>query len=409
MRLQGLTLPAFANAHSHAFQRAIRGRTQTGRGDFWTWRELMYATANRLDPDNYFELAKATYGEMAEAGIGSVGEFHYVHHQPGGQPYARANAMGEALLAAAEEVGIRITLLDTLYLWGGLGEGSGGYLELSAAQRRFGDSSAESWAERVDELVDSHDATRSRIGAAVHSVRAVDPASVTTVADWARNRGAPLHLHVSEQPAENAASLEYHGCTPIQLLDSVGALGPSSTLVHATHVTPADIDLVAANDTGCCLCPTTERDLADGTTPSEKLAKADIAISLGSDSQAVIDPLAEAMAIEMNQRLTTLERGVHSTDELLSMATCNGSRALGWNGGAISKGYLADFTTVGLDSSRLAGSLTDDAPAAVVFGATAADVRHLIVGGRHLVRDGKHVSFSVAEALKKAISTVGSP
>jgi formiminoglutamate deiminase len=189
-RLDGITIPGLANAHSHAFQRALRGRTQSGRGDFWTWREAMYELASRLDPDLYLALARATFGEMALAGITSVGEFHYLHHGPDGTPYADPNATGEAVIQAAREAGIRITLLDACYLHGGVGE------ELAGVQRRFGDADAEAWARRVGEL-EGDDSTR--IGAAIHSIRAVDPASAATVAAWAGEREAPLHAHVSEQ------------------------------------------------------------------------------------------------------------------------------------------------------------------------------------------------------------------
>ena len=181
-RLDGITIPGMANAHSHAFQRALRGRTHSGSGDFWTWREAMYGRAARLDPHLYLALARATFGEMALAGITCVGEFHYLHHAPGGVPYSNPNEMGEALLQAAREAGIRITLLDACYLHGGIGQ------ELDDVQRRFSDGGAERWAERVGELASGDGA---RIGAAVHSVRAVDPDSAATVAAWSGERDLP--------------------------------------------------------------------------------------------------------------------------------------------------------------------------------------------------------------------------
>ena len=253
--LRGLVIPGLANTHSHAFHRALRGRTQVGRGDFWTWREQMYDVANRLDPDNYLALARATYAEMVLAGITSVGEFHYVHHQPDGAPYSDRNAMGSALIEAAAQVGVRLTLLDTCYLAGGIGE------PLSPLQQRFGDGDAAGWAARIDEI---GRADHLRIGAAIHSVRAVPADQLGAVADWARARAVPLHFHLSEQRAENDACIERYGVSPTQLLADAGALSASAVAVHATHLAPGDIALLASSSTGVCLCPTTERDLADG-------------------------------------------------------------------------------------------------------------------------------------------------
>ncbi|MFM7783295.1 MAG: formimidoylglutamate deiminase, partial [Gammaproteobacteria bacterium] len=255
IRLDGLTLPGLANAHSHAFHRALRGRTQAGAGDFWAWRERMYALADTLGPEGYFRLARATYAEMAMAGITCVGEFHYLHHQPGGTPYADPNEMGHALAAAAAEAGVRLTLLDTCYLHGGIG------IAPNALQRRFSDGSAERWAARVAAL---RPGAGLRIGVAIHSVRAVDPGAIGLVAAWAAAEGRVLHAHVSEQPAENAQCRETFGLSPVALLAARGALGPAFTAVHATHLDDADIDRLGASGSTVCLCPTTERDLADG-------------------------------------------------------------------------------------------------------------------------------------------------
>ncbi len=263
-RLDGLTLPGFANAHSHAFQRALRGRAQRGDGSFWSWREEMYTLAARLDPQSCFGLARATFGEMALAGITAVGEFHYLHHGPGGEPYADPNEIGRAMIEAAREAGIRITLLDTCYLQGGIGE------PLSDVQRRFADADATAWAERVTALADGDGV---RIGAAIHSVRAVDPASAASVAAWAAEQERPLHAHVSEQPAENVASLDAYGQTPVGVLERAGALAPGFTAVHATHLTGADIASLGGSGSHCCLCPTTERDLADGVGPARRAGR----------------------------------------------------------------------------------------------------------------------------------------
>ncbi|MER6981248.1 formimidoylglutamate deiminase, partial [Streptomyces carpinensis] len=298
--LRGLTMPGLANAHSHAFHRALRGTVQVGSGTFWTWRDVMYATADRLTPETYHALARAVYAEMALAGITAVGEFHYVHHAPGGSRYADPNAMGEALIEAAAEAGIRITLLDTCYLAAGFGQPPNHH------QLRFSDGTAEAWAERSSLLKERDHA---RIGAAVHSVRAVPAPELSTVAGWAEERRAPLHVHLSEQTAENEACLQAHECTPTRLLADHGVLGPRTTGVHNTHLTEEDIALLGGSRTGTCMCPTTERDLADGIGPAVALQRAGSPLSLGSDSHAVIDLLEEARAMELNERLRTRTRG----------------------------------------------------------------------------------------------------
>ena len=406
--LAGLTLPALANAHSHAFHRALRGRTQGERGTFWTWRELMYRVAAGLDPDNYYRLARATFAEMAMAGIGVVGEFHYVHHRPGGGAYDDPNAMGVSLAAAATDAGIRLTLLDTLYLHGGFAPGAAsGYAPLREEQARFSDGSAGEWADRMDDLAAAICGPNTAVGAAVHSVRAVDPTSIGIAARWAADNHAPLHVHVSEQPAENRQCLEAHGRTPIAVIAGAGGLGPDTTLVHATHASQEDISLVGEVGANCCLCPTTERDLADGIGPSEALIAGGARLCVGSDSHAIVDLFEETRAVELGQRVTKLERGVHSTETLASMATTNGYRSLGWRGGgALTPGSLADFTTIGLDSARLAGADPANALAAAIFAASSADVHHLVVGGRPIVVGGTHVCIDVGSELDSIIPKV---
>ena len=401
-RLDGLTLPGMANAHSHAFHRALRGRTHGESGSFWTWRDRMYALADRLDPDSYRSLATATFAEMVLAGFTCVGEFHYLHHDRGGAPYSRKNEMGEALLKAASDAGIRITLLDACYLRAGMT----GDAELNGTQQRFSDGDAESWAARVDDL---DNGTMSRIGAAIHSVRSVDPASISIVSGWAAERQAALHAHVSEQPAENDQCLAAHGCTPTDLLDRHGALGDRFTAVHATHVGDHDIELLQSSHSTCCMCATTERDLADGIGPTTAFRAAGIPMCVGSDSHAVIDPFEEARAIELDERLASLQRGTHRPGELLTAATSSGYRSLGWQeGGRIAAGGLADFTSVALTSPRLAGTDPDQAAAAVVFAANAGDVHHVVVGGRVVVADGGHRSIDVASELEPSLARVWS-
>ncbi|WP_192342184.1 formimidoylglutamate deiminase [Streptomyces sp. VITNK9] len=397
--LRGLTLPGLANAHSHAFHRALRGTVQVGSGTFWTWREVMYSVADRLTPETYLDLARAVYAEMALAGITTVGEFHYVHHAPGGAAYADPNAMGEALIQAAADAGVRITLLDTCYLSSGFGQPP------DTHQLRFSDGTADAWAQRCS-LLEERD--HARIGAAVHSVRAVPADQLATVARWAEERGAPLHVHLSEQTAENDACHAAHGCTPTRLLADHGVLGPRTTGVHNTHLTDEDIALLGGSRTGTCMCPTTERDLADGIGPAVALQQAGSPLSLGSDSHAVVDLLEEARAMELNERLRTRTRGHWTAAALLRAASADGHAALGWDdAGTIEPGARADLATVALDSVRTAGPLPRLGAETAVFAATAADVRHTVVGGRHVVRDGAHTLVpDVPRALARAVAAL---
>jgi formiminoglutamate deiminase len=402
-RLTGFTLPGMANAHSHAFHRALRGRTQIGEGTFWTWREQMYAAVAGLDPDSYRELATGVFAEMALAGITNVGEFHYVHHAPGGASYADPNAMGHALVEAARAAGIRITLLDTCYLAGGIRK------PLNETQRRFSDGDAEKWAARAEDLRNAYaTADDVVVGTAIHSVRAVPVEQLATVAKAAEQWAAPLHVHLSEQRAENDACLEAFHRTPAQLLEQHGALGPLTSAVHATHLSQMDVEILGDSRTSVCMCPTTERDLADGIGGARCAFQSGSPITLGSDSHAVIDLFEEARAVELDERLRTERRGHWRADELLHAATAAGHAALGWpEAGKLEPGALADFTTVALDTVRLAGTAQGHAAESVVFAATAADVRHVVVGGRFSVRDHRHATVEdVPGLLTSAISGI---
>jgi len=391
-RLSGLTLPGLANVHSHAFHRALRGRTHGGAGTFWTWRDRMYEVADRLDPDSYHLLARAVYGEMALAGITCVGEFHYLHHAPGGARYADPNAMGHALLAAAREAGIRITLLDALYLTSTV-DGA----PLDGPQRRFGDGSVDAWATRVAEVkLDRHVA----IGYAAHSVRAV-PAPALAVLDPGKR---PFHVHLSEQRAENEACQARYGCSPTEFLDRSELLGPYTTVVHATHLSTVDVATLGGGRTHVCFCPTTERELADGIGPARALADAGAPLCLGSDSHAVIDLFEEARAVELDERLRTERCGHFAPAELLDAATSTGHSALGWpDAGRIAPGYRADLVTVDLGSVRTTGA---EPLSAAVFAAGAPDVTHVVVDGRPVVTDGRHRNLDVPRELRDAIATV---
>ena len=410
-RLPGLTLPGLANAHSHAFHRALRGATQAGLGTFWTWRDRMYEVAARLDPDSCLALARAVYAEMALAGITCVGEFHYLHHGPGGIPYQDPNEMGRAMIAAAAQAGIRITLLDTCYLSGGLSP-DGRFEPLAGPQARFGDRDGEAWAARAERLgADEHGrlGPLARAGAAIHSVRAVPAAQMHPVIAWAHRYGAPLHAHLSEQRAENEASLAAYRRTPAEVLYEAGALGPRATVVHATHLVGRDVELLGGSRSYACFCPTTEADLADGIGPARALATAGCPLTLGTDSQAVIDMFEEARRVELGERLASGKRGSFRAGELARAATTDGHASLGWpDAGEIAAGAIADLVTVTLDSPRLAGATRATALASVIFAASAADIRRVVVGGSDLVVDGHHllvddVPAALSEAVRAAL------
>jgi len=395
-RLDGLVIPGLANAHSHAFQRALRGRTHAATGSFWTWRKQMYALAGRLDPESMLALTRAAFAEMALAGVTLVGEFHYVHHAPGGRPYEDPNAMGAAVLQAAAEAGVRLTLLDACYLHGGL--------EPDPVQERFFDPDVEAWAARVGAL---RPTPMARIGAAVHSMRAVTPEAAAEVARWAGAREMPLHAHVSEQQAENQACREVYGATPVELFHFEGALPELFTAVHATHVSDADVRLLGEAGAFVCLCPTTERDLADGIGPARRLRDAGCRLTTGTDSNAMIEPLEEARAIELDERLATGVRGGHSGGGLLEAATACGYASLGWpEGGGLQEGALADFICLRTDGVRLAGLGPEELIDGVVFAGGAGDVSDVVVGGELVVRDGTHRSLEVGRELAAAVAAL---
>ena len=365
VRLPGFTFPGLANVHSHAFQESLRGRTESGGGDFWEWRRMMFDAAKGWDRPTYTDYARSVFREMLHAGITAVGEFHYLHRY--------GNELGEALIDAARAEGIRITLLDACYLRGGL-DGR----PLDGVQASFSDGDAERWVARVDEL---HSGDGVRIGAAIHSVRAVDPASMRVVAAWARRRSAPLHIHLAEQPAEVEECIAFEGCTPAELLEREGILGPDLTAIHAIHVSDSDVALLGSHNVHVCASPTTERDLGDRVGPVRSLVEAGSALCFGSDSNSVIDILEESRALELDQRRSTGKRVIHSPESLLTAATAGGMKSLGWDAGELKPGMLADFATVAPPRTDWRGL----GLGYLIFCCSARDVKHVVVGGRTVV------------------------
>lgn len=384
IRLNGIVLPGAANAHSHAFHRALRGAGAPG-DTFWGWRKTMYRIASRLDPETYQALARSMYAEMLAAGYTSVAEFHYVHHQVDGTPYSDPNVMGEALRQAARDVGIRMTLLDTCYLSSGFGAAPEG------VQIRFSDGSAAQWAERVNLMTEDE---YFRVGCAIHSVRAVPQDQLATVADWATARDAVLHVHLSEQEAENEACLEHTGKTPTELLQEAGVWTTRSVAVHAVHLTEEDIRILAETGSTVCVCPSTEADLADGIAPVLLLAEAGVPLCIGSDENVLIDPFHEVRSAEMHERLRSRRRENLTPDDLVAMLSSDGQSAAGWpEAGRISVGALADWVEIDDDTIQLAGVRPDRIPQI----ATASQVRRVFVGGRLVAENGRTLGVPDAE------------
>ena len=396
-RLAGLTVPGLANCHSHAFHRALRGRTQRERGTFWTWREQMYGVAARLTPDSYFELARATYREMVAGGITSVGEFHYLHHGLDGTPYDDPNAMGHALVEAAREAGIRIALLDTCYLAAGIGRAPEG------VQVRFSDGSADAWAERVSARWSGSTGTTS--AGAPPCTRSA-PSRATRCRSWPPGPRRPPPRCTCTCPSRSRRTTpasQAYGATPAAVLAEAGALGPRTSAVHATHLTDEDVRLLGLSGTRACFCPTTERDLGDGIGPSRRLLDAGSPLTLGSDSHAVVDLFEEMRAVELDERLATQRRGHWSADELLVAATRDGHASLGFDGaGRIEVGARADLVTLDTTSPRTAGTGADAGTA--VFAATAADVVRVLRDGVDVTADPREVGAELDRVIGRILS-----
>ncbi len=390
-------LPGLVSAHGHSFQRTIRGRTQVrhaGRSDFWSWREAMYRAAMRLDPEDVFAVARMAFHEAARAGITAVGEFHYLSRDPAGRRYGDPELLAREVIRAAREVGLRISLLRTAYARGGAG------VAASPGQLRFLDGSPEEVVEsavRLARITERDPAVT--VGLAPHSVRACPAEWIGLLGAEARRRGWPLHMHVSEQPAEVEQSRAEHGLTPVALLEKLGVLGPATTAVHAIHLTPEDVDALGRSGTTVCACPTTERDLGDGVVPADDLLGAGAALALGTDSNVQIDILEEARSLEGNLRLLRRERGLlapaggeERVDALAArlhgIASAGGMRSLALPGGTLAPGEPADFVALDLGDPSIAGASPADLLPTVLFSAVRTAVRDVVVAGQPVLLDG---------------------
>ena len=413
-------LPSMVNAHSHAFQRVLRGRTEyrtSDRDSFWTWREMMYSAATRLTPEDVYDASRMAFLEMALSGITAVGEFHYLHHAPDGRPYDDPNQLAKEVIRAAGDVGLRIALLRVAYVR------SGFRADANPQQARFIEADADVYLKNLEVLANSvrspivregdfpqqalADARASDMtwtGVAPHSVRAVPLGYLRKVIGHANELNLRVHMHVAEQPAEVSACVEEYGRTPVALLETEGLLSERFTAVHAIHVTPKAMPAFAKTGAMVCACPTTERNLGDGVVPADEYLKHGVPICLGTDSHVQIDPFEEARELEYHLRLQRMERAVLSNQSqvsslksqeiaalLFNCATVNGARSIGSPNGTLDVGKPADFFTVDLSDPSIAGASPDDLLSSIMFSASRAAVREVVVGGKPIVSDGQHL------------------
>ncbi len=389
-RLTGRALlPGMVSAHSHAFQRGLRGRGETfpaGAGNFWTWREAMYALVGRLDSAELQALSLQTFREMRAAGITTVGEFHYLHHR---DPDAADYAFDEVVLAAAAEAGIRIAFIQSYYHTGAVGQ------PLEGPQRRFNSPSPRVYWEQMDRLAARLDPRRETLAASVHSLRAAGVEDLAAIYEEARRRDLPFHIHVEEQEREIEDVIAYYGRRPMALLLETLGTATDLTAVHCTHTDAEEMDRFLSAGGTVCLCPLTEGNLGDGIAKVPRAQPASGAFCLGSDSNARISPIEEMRWLEYAQRLATENRGILRDGEgnvarvLLEAATAGGAGALGVEAGRIEPGLWADFAALDLDSPLIAGWTPETLLESVIFGATEEVVAATCVGGEWVEHRGQ--------------------
>ncbi|MDE2728431.1 MAG: formimidoylglutamate deiminase [Gemmatimonadota bacterium] len=380
-------MPGLATAHSHAFQRALRGRTQrraTRAGTFRGWRDEMYRLVVGLGPDDLYAISRFAYTELAMSGVTAVGEFHYVHHGPGGRPYAERTELADAVIRAARDVGIRICLIRTAYL-------RAGYRQSAVpAQERFIDPSIDLVTQDLDDLRTRYaDDPHVAVAAAVHSVRAVPISGIRTLAAYADEHDIPFHMHVSEQRGELEECRAEHGTTPVALLSNEGVLSPRFVAVHATHLEDAEVSALGENHAFVCICRTTERDLGDGLPPTSGLLDAGARLCVGVDSHACENAFEEARAVELDERSRREVR--HAAAEapvLLDAATRQGYAACG-----LEASWREDHVHLNPDDPSIAAVDGDLASDAILFGATPRAVKSVVVAGRQIIAEGCHAQY----------------
>ena len=373
-------LPGFVNTHSHAFQRALRGRGERfpqGAGSFWTWRDAMYALADSLDRETAYAVYLQAFREMRDAGITTCGEFHYLHHTGEGSDYE----YDELVLDAARTAGIRLALLNAFYATGGIGR------PLEGAQRRFESKDAQTYWSQMDRLTARCDPRLQTLGVVAHSIRAASLDAIAALHAEARRRGLRFHMHVEEQPAEIEECLARYGRRPMALLNEVLSVGGNLVAVHCTHTDPGDMARFLAAGGSVCVCPLTEANLGDGLPMLELVHGAGARLSLGTDSNARIAFLEEMRWLEYGQRLRRRERGAlrdrsgRVAPALLDAATSAGAEALGVAAGRLEPGRWADLVAIDLAAPTLAGLDTDHLLESLVFGAGNQVVAGTAVAG----------------------------
>ncbi|MEM7116181.1 MAG: formimidoylglutamate deiminase [Chloroflexota bacterium] len=385
-----LIMPGLATAHSHAFQRGLRGRTQrraTQANSFWSWRGLMYHLAERLDPDSIYALSHFAFVELAMSGVTAVGEFHYVHHDKNGNPYANRLAMSEAVIQAAKDAGIRITLIRAAYRRGGYQQAP------TPAQERFSDPNVELILQDVAALQTKYgDDPFVNVALAAHSIRTVPLPEIMELADYARAQGLMFHMHVAEQRRELEECVAEHGATPTAVLANAGVLSPNFVSVHATHLSQAEIEQMGSAQAMACLCRTTERDLGDGLPQAGDMKAAGVRFCVGVDSHCCPDAFEEVRAVELDERSRTEQRIVAATaPELLSIGTQEGYVAIGMD-----DTWQEDEVWLRADDPALAGSDEELLADSVIFGATPRAVDQVFVAGQRIVDGGRHVAYESA-------------
>ena len=411
-------MPGFVNAHSHTFQRVIRGRTQwrplhKTPSDFWSWRDEMYAAALALTADDIYDVARLCFLEMLSAGITTVGEFHYLQRDESGTAYGDSLELHKRILQAASDTGIRIVLLNTAYVTGGVG------MPLRWTQRRFNTPELDKFVADCEQLKSA--VTRYRnasMGVAPHSVRGVPREWLKPLSEWARIANVPVHMHISEVLAEVEACAAAYGMRPVELLAAEGVLDRRMTAVHATHTSAHEVALLARARAFVCACPGTERDLGDGFLPATSLHAAGVRVAIGSDSQTIIDPLEEIRLIEYHERLRKMERVLLGAEvaeraavapTLLRMGTGHGAAALHAHTGAIEAGREADFITLGLNDLSIIGATPDTLDAVVALSAQPTAVRDVWVAGRQVISDGVHKETAeISDRYRKVVARLWS-
>lgn len=393
-----LVMPGLATAHSHAFQRALRGRTQrqaVSAGSFWSWRGLMYQLAEQLDPDDIFNLSRFAFVELAMSGVTAVGEFHYVHHQPDGTPYPNRTELAEAVIQAAKAAGIRICLIRTVYQRGGFKQ------PLASAQIRFADAEMDDVLSDVESLQAKFaDDPLVNVTVAAHSVRAVPLEGITKLKNYTAERGLPFHMHVAEQRRElEECRAEYH-TTPVQLLANAGILTENFVGVHATHLDLAEITALGQAEAFVCLCRTTERDLGDGLPQTAALLRAGAKLCVGVDSHACENAFEEIRAVELDERSRTEQRTVAAeAPYLLKAGTQLGYEAIG-----MGDAWAEDEVHLTADDPSLAGLADEQLTDGVLFGATPRAVDEVWVNQQRIVHNGVHSHYQEAlDGYKKTL------